>query len=47
MLLLPGARRFPESKSGGLRGVRRGRLVLIAVDEVRRWLEMNAARTLE
>jgi hypothetical protein len=29
-----------------LRVVRRGRLVLIAVDELRRWLDRNAARTL-
>jgi hypothetical protein len=29
-----------------LRVVRAGRLVLIAVDELRRWLERNAARTL-
>jgi hypothetical protein len=29
-----------------LRVVRRGRLVLIAVEKPRRWLERNAARTL-
>jgi hypothetical protein len=30
-----------------LRVVRRGRLVLIAVAELQRWLEANAARVLE
>ncbi len=30
-----------------LRVVRRGRLVLIPVSELQRWLEQNAARTLE
>ncbi len=30
-----------------LRVVRRGRLVLIPVTELQRWLEQNAARTLE
>jgi hypothetical protein len=30
-----------------LRVVRRGRLVLIAVDELRRWLDRSAARVLE
>jgi hypothetical protein len=29
-----------------LRVVRRGRLVLIAVDELRRWLDSNSARML-
>ena len=30
-----------------LRVVRRGRLVLLPVTELQRWLEQNAARTLE
>jgi len=32
---------------GDLRVVRRGRLVLIPVRELERWLDRNAARTLE
>jgi hypothetical protein len=38
---------FDEHVRGELRWVRRGRKALVAVDELRRWLDASAARTLE
>lgn len=38
---------FDEHVAGELRWVRRGRLKLVAVAEVERWLEQSAARTIE
>jgi hypothetical protein len=38
---------FDEHIRGELRVVRRGRLIFVSVAELERWLESNAARTLE
>lgn len=38
---------FDEHVAGELRLVRRGRKVIVPVVELERWLEENAARTLE
>jgi excisionase family DNA binding protein len=38
---------FEEHVQGDLRLVRRGRLVLVPVKELERWVDRSAARTLE
>lgn len=38
---------FDEHVKGELRVVRRGRLVLVPVRELERWVDENAARTVE